>query len=405
MTKPNRILITGVTSKVGMNLLSKLLSTTDAEIWLPIRKLPEQREPWERLKASSKLQNSELELDAYKKRIKVFSADLTKRQMGIRDEVFFEMKKKGVDEVFHLAADTDRRYFSKDRLYKVNFEGTQRLLNLCRQLRVKRINHLCWLYAAYPLTEITDESCHDYLNFLESHEDFNNLNEFVQQITLQHLIRRCKEMNMDYRVISSAYQLDIENFEGIHKRWFHQVICLIRALASTRKSLNKQQRARVVFPAAKTPIYMTSPRYVADVMVALMLEGQDTCNRFYHIFNERRCVRELISTALEVMWDVEIEFTEDLESIPFIERQFFKRSFVFFEYLMQKKSFKADPELPNLEIKYNFTPPQFDKSSLKALADRSYQLAQSDRSLRLPRGLYLGLKYGHRLGLSKRRRA
>jgi len=385
-TNVQHLLITGSTSNIGAEFVKRFLETTDAHLWLMVRKLPEARDPKRRFDQSMQRRYPGLDLTRYHGRIHIFSGDLTKRNLGIIDSVFAELQRTGIREVFHFAASTDRKSFSKDTLFNVNFEGTLRLQRFCQKIGVKTFNHISWLYAG-------DRAQDDYLNFLENAQDFSNINEFIHRLTTATLIRRCREVNMTYRIVQAGSFMDLEDHFEISHRWYYYVCKAIFDLVAGYRKVGKSSVPEIVFPAAEVPMHVTTPRFAAHIFAALYEEGTSSLNQIYDVWNQRVSVKKLLRIVSKEFSHIQFRFEEDPRKLPLLERFLLKRSFIFFDYLLKHRLFLPDVRIDELRKKYEIKEPLFNEEELGSLAKECSRLYRLDpHHTGLPWALQAGLQ-------------
>lgn len=371
----SRVLITGATSRVGGELVLRMLRDTNAQLYLLVRKLPNARDPKKRLEIALKLIDSNFNYGDFEDRIHVFSGDLAKRALGIQDTVFEELVKSGIDEVFHLAAFTDRRHFTKDNLLTTNLEGSLRLLRLSKRLRVRTFNHLGLLYASQTQRDPLKD---DYLSYIERTNDFNNLNEFVHRLTTASVMKRAQEDGLTYRIFQPASFIEFGSQSSLASRWYYYVFRSVFDVATNYLRMRKNNRVQIAFPAAAVPLYLSTPDYVAQLILAAHLEGTSTLNQIFDVWSQRVNVRDLLQIiSKEYPW-IQFRWVESRRDLPRLERDIFKRSLIFFEYLMRERVYLPDPRIQELESKYRIPQPVIDEAELRSLARECHRIYSQD---------------------------
>jgi thioester reductase-like protein len=342
------LFITGATSKVGEYLVQKLLAKTDSRLFLLIRKLPDERNIEKRF---WRIFEGKVSREDFNSRIRLVSGDLGKRNLGIRESLLEELGLAEIQEVFHLAMFCDRKEFTKDSLLSLNYNGTESVLNLAQRIGASTFNHLGFLYAgAWPSSKDTD-----YLNFFETHSDFNNLNEFVHRMTMRLVVRRCEDHKMHYRIVNPAYLVDTETPPLIENQWYTYILQPIFQLADTYS----RWKLPLILPASsEQSLALTTPEFVADVLFALYTDGSSTTDQLFNVYTERRRVRDLLSLIPKLTADLSVEFVESLEEIPWAERKIFEKSLIFFEYFLKDFDLSPDSQVADLVRRHQISTPR-----------------------------------------------
>ncbi|WP_306362868.1 non-ribosomal peptide synthetase [Nocardia sp. CC227C] len=128
---PDHILLTGVTGVVGVHLLERLLSGTDAVVHCPVRagSTALARERLRRV-----IVRYELEIDAWD-RIRVYAGDLAEPRFGLAEEQYAELTRL-VDVIYHSASAAN---FIQSYAYmrRDNVEGLRKIIGFAADHRVK----------------------------------------------------------------------------------------------------------------------------------------------------------------------------------------------------------------------------------------------------------------------------
>ena len=267
-------------------------------------------------------------------------------------------------------------------------------------------NHLGWLYSSQGSLGPAS-GAENYLDYLDQASDFNNISEFVHRMTTGLVVTKAASLGMAYRIVEPGYLIDLENHQKISHRWFYYVFRSVFDVAYAYRKLGAKTPTRVRFPAADVPIFLTTPAVVSDFLVGVYLKGQSSLGQVYQVFNAKVSVRDLLRMISKEFPGVELEFAVDKKELPLLERQIFRRSFIFFEYLMKHKRFMPDPKVHQIAEDFKINSPIFDEAAFRALARSCLNIYRLDsEKIALPfafhsllKAQFLGRRFVKRLNL------
>ena len=136
-TEPTHILLTGSTGFLGAFLLEKLLQNTQATIYCLVRSKDEFTA---RVKIQDNLKLYLLWKDSFASRIIPVVGDLSQPFFGLASEEF-ELLASEIDTIYHNGALTNSNY-SYSILKKTNVLGTQEILRLASQTKIKPVHFI-----------------------------------------------------------------------------------------------------------------------------------------------------------------------------------------------------------------------------------------------------------------------
>ncbi len=137
VTKPSRILLTGVTGFLGSFLLVELLRQTTAQIYCLVRaSTAEQAQQ----RVQSALEATEMWLPEYNSRIVVLRGDLAQLFIGLSSEQFEELSET-VEVIYHSGALVNSLY-PYSELKAANVSGTKEILRLATHGRIKPLHYI-----------------------------------------------------------------------------------------------------------------------------------------------------------------------------------------------------------------------------------------------------------------------
>ncbi len=161
-------LLTGATGLVGRYLVRDLI-LNDHELAVVVR--PSRRQsPRERMEEI--MQHWERELGRQLPRPVVLSGDITEPGFGLSSEDS-EWVKQNCDKIIHSAAILE--FYGKDRAgepWRTNLNGTQNMINLCRDLEIHDIHYVSTAYVAgYQDGRVMEESLDVGQSFRNDYEE------------------------------------------------------------------------------------------------------------------------------------------------------------------------------------------------------------------------------------------
>lgn len=295
-----RIAITGATGLLGRNLLFQILKENltaldTIELVLFIRTVKNE-DPKLRLKKNLLADGSDyLNLDPQETKtnaliehimenIRVVNMDLTDTDLGICAEDAEYIKKTRFDLFFHISAMTDFRDTPEiiSNLYKVNINGTQKLLSL---IHSSNTNRFCFVSSAYACGKKSGIIYPDY-----KHDgSFRNTYEKTKLYSETMVENVLKEKNVEYKIFrpSTLCGRLIEKTLGstckfdVFYRWAAFLkYQRIKADAPKDKPISLPIRFACNTGAG---LNIVPADFAAKLMWALSLQNEDTTH--YHLCN------------------------------------------------------------------------------------------------------------------------
>jgi thioester reductase-like protein len=132
-----RVLLTGATGYVGVNLLAHLLQTTAAQVFCIVRARSDNEDVHARVVANLEAHGFE-GLDV--SRIQVIAGDVSQHNMGLSDDDYLFLQQL-VDVVIHTAANVNLAY-SYSLLEAANVHGTAHMIDFARGGKVKALHFI-----------------------------------------------------------------------------------------------------------------------------------------------------------------------------------------------------------------------------------------------------------------------
>ena len=376
------IFLTGVTSRLGINFFTKLLLETDHKLFILIRRKPEQLDLDKRLADSLLIQNAHIDLSKYRNRYEIIKGDLDKNQIGIDDEVYERLKQFGVHEVWHLAAYSDRKMATKDRLFRTNINGTLKLLTFSKELGVHCFTYVGMLYAE-SLTEVEVKET-DVISLCQ----FNSISEFTKKIAERTVRDFCQKSGMCYRILRPGLIIDFDNLVNIENAWYYHMFHTLFSIREGCKAVYgkhyfEQHALRVL--AKDVTIYIAKIGYLSSMMVA-MLDDEETYGKVFNlhscIFSFNELATMLITRTLTFK---RIEQVAGLQEMPYLQRHYYERSLATLAYLGQNRVVFAD-NAEVVEGKYNIKKTPIDGDEVARLAKACDVIFLKNVQVQIPHG-------------------
>jgi len=361
------IFITGITSRVGIKILSNILENTEDVCWVLVRLKENEIDPYGRMEKIMSQRINPIDLEMYRDRIQIVKGDLTKRRLGLDDKTFFMLRDSGVDEVFHIAAHSDRTEATMQSISNVNVEGTYRLLKYAEAVKCPVINFTSQLYSIGKREGVVPEG-----PFPRDDYAFNNVTEFTKHLAENVIERFCAEHKISFRIFRLGLLIDATNFAGIEHQWrYYLYKTMVESYEYYKQVFSAEQRAKQPFmiPGKEhVQVYMTQPGYAAKIMLAAMGEGESTYNQYFHVYDRERKVSELLVAFQYAIGTEAVELVDSVEKLPPCEKKVFDSSLAFVEYMVQEKSF-LNEKAKELEEKHGIVPEPLRVEDLLAAID------------------------------------
>ena len=174
-------LITGSTGFVGKNLLRSLVKDTDiGKFYLLVRNIE---------KANQILFETFKEAKKLNKIIILLEGDVTSKNIGLSSEDILKIEK--VNEIYHLAANISLSKNDREKVIKVNLEGTINIFNtICKFRDITNIFYFSTGYICGKGKQVIKEEWIDHMNeFRNPYEESKYLAErFIKEFMDSHNI-------------------------------------------------------------------------------------------------------------------------------------------------------------------------------------------------------------------------
>ncbi|MBW4687497.1 MAG: thioester reductase domain-containing protein [Komarekiella atlantica HA4396-MV6] len=137
VTEPAAIFLTGATGFLGAFLIQELLDKTQADIYCLVRSANDESG---KMRIQKNLESYELWHENYSSRIIPVLGDISQSQLGLEDEQFQKLASQ-IDTIYHGAALLNY-VFPYERFKPINVLGTQEVLRLASQVKVKPVHYI-----------------------------------------------------------------------------------------------------------------------------------------------------------------------------------------------------------------------------------------------------------------------
>ncbi len=224
-----------------------------------------------------------------RKRIHCIEMDLTGEDLHISTEDKCRLKTKSIDFFFHIASVTDFRDSESVRklLWDANVKGTERILNLVKQLDVEEF---CYVSSAYCCGQTSGEIMPDYINLNQEFRNPYELSKLQAEIATRNFAKdngiryRCfRPSTISGRLIEHPLgtidKFDV--FYGWGAFWLHsklRKIEIVERIYTDVLTLNAR-----VYASRNSGLNIVPADYAAKVMyeTCMQRDGEES----YHIVN------------------------------------------------------------------------------------------------------------------------
>jgi thioester reductase-like protein len=165
---PRRSLVTGVTGFVGSHLAFRLLENGHHVTALARGN----RNTSARERVTEVLRDvasSEEKLRAHLSRLEVLEGDLSQPLFGL-DPDSFRHASSDTDDVWHCAASLSFSDEEREEIFKMNVDGTRKVLDLVQQTRARRLHHVSTAYVAGMKEYATESEVNTGQTFRNAYE-------------------------------------------------------------------------------------------------------------------------------------------------------------------------------------------------------------------------------------------
>lgn len=286
------VLLTGVTGHLGSHILYQLLFETQYKIYLLVRASSD-KDAYERVNDKFKFY-FDGDLDNYKNRVTVLTADLRKPNLDLNPEQYNELV-SNVDSIIHAAA-LVKHYGEYSAFYQTNVQATINLLELSKLTALKDFHYISTLSV---LTNGYVPNYHYYI-FTENDNEIileNNTNIYSQtkyEGELNVIKYRNFGINSNiYRVGNlSMNSTNYRNQVNIEENAFFTRVKTVINLGMIPKEMSEVE----ISPVDKTAL----------AIIKLFNQGE-LSNQTYHVANPHR---SNLFKLLKKCEDVNIRFTK-----------------------------------------------------------------------------------------------
>ncbi|OGV56271.1 MAG: hypothetical protein A2017_11505 [Lentisphaerae bacterium GWF2_44_16] len=287
----SKIFVTGITGLIGSAFSSMILERNDMEIIV----LARGSDVVSAQKRVSQVIQDQCSFDgkpelacSILKRIEVIDGDIS-----FMDEIELLERLKGVEVFFHCAADVN---FGKDpegRTFRINYEGTKKMLELARKLKIKAFHFVSTAYVAgkYNGMALEDELVA---------EDFNNSYE-KSKFMAEQLVR---ESGIPFTIYRPSIVVGRIQDGRIRKPLaFYRVLEFLAKLKKHRCSkmqISPAEKVSLNFrlkASSSDKIYFVPVDYVQHSIVEIFL-NKTVNNKTYHITGNSPVTTEMIEVAV-----------------------------------------------------------------------------------------------------------
>jgi len=275
-----RNFVTGVTGFVGSHLAYRLLA--DGHHVLALARGGKNASARERvIEILGEVAGPSGNLHAHLNRLEILEGDISKPLLGL-DEISFRRAAATTDEVWHCAASLSFTDEERDEIFRMNVGGTQKILELVRQTRARRLHHVSTAYVA-GTKEFAKES------EIQTGQTFRNAYE-ASKCEAELLVADAHAREL---ITSTIYRPSIVIGDSITGRatHFHGVYAFIRGLFTGASRIRRRagSNGHVNLPVRvlgkmTTTLNFVPIDYVVNGMVAI---GNQTASAggTYHLAN------------------------------------------------------------------------------------------------------------------------
>jgi len=312
-----RVLVTGGTGFLGAYLILELLRTTEHEL-LCLARGHRGQSGAARLHArlrevAGSLGLSDALSEAVERRVQVLDGQLTAPRLGLSDAVVAQL---AIDEIWHCAALIQFLAARRKDVFEANVTGTQRVLELARELGAPPVNVVSTAYLAGERRGPVEEGPHDPA-FAP-----NNCYEESKRVVETMLAEAGASWGLPYRVfrpsiiVGHSITLRPDSTSGVYG-YLALVLALRRQLAASRPGYFERNPVRVLTePGPRLNLICVDT--AVDLMCRLAARD-DTLGGTYHIVSPQDVSLSAYSQIVKEEVGVEFEFVTGMEAFTPID--------------------------------------------------------------------------------------
>jgi thioester reductase-like protein len=297
------VFLTGATGYLGCHLLYELLSTTKHILYLPIRSNSTEHS-FTRLHQKFKYYFNQ-DLNIYKNRINVFSADISKEHFGVSKSLYDQLALK-VNSIIHCAA-LVKFYGDDEEFYQQNVKSTVNLLEFAKLTQDKDFHYISTIWV-FPNSSLSKGGSNIFTedSIIDDYTSMSSIYTKTKYLGEQEILKyRTYGINANiYRVgnlaiNSTTYKLQ----ENIESNGFFQRVKTILQLGIISKELSETNFS---------PVDSTAKA------ISLLFNKVNLPNQLYHVFNPNRInLYKLLNASSQI----NIKQVTIAEFIDFISEQ------------------------------------------------------------------------------------
>ncbi|MEK9165655.1 MAG: SDR family oxidoreductase [Patescibacteria group bacterium] len=241
--KEKQVFVTGSTGLVGSNLIHELTEKGYEIFALARAKKGETAE--ERVAKALRIINPNFDTSLADAGIKIFEGDLLQKNLGLKKEQLEQLKE--IESAFNMAADVSFSEEKRKLIMKVNYDGTENLIDLLYKIGKPHLHHASTAYIFGDLAERPREHSEEVPVFKETDLDvgqkFRNPYEESKFRAEKLLDSNPNFLKTIYRlgiVIGDSETYQTNAFNAFYGFW-RVFDILKRSLAREMKNLKKRQ--------------------------------------------------------------------------------------------------------------------------------------------------------------------
>jgi nucleoside-diphosphate-sugar epimerase len=307
-------------------------------------------------------------------KIKCIDSDLTVDRLGILRPDLYQLKAQPIDFFFHIASVTDFRdsEIVKKLLWESNVQGTERILELVRQLEVKEF---CYVSSAYCCGQTSGKIMPDYVNLQQEFRNPYELSKLEAEIKTRNFAKntgiryRCfRPSTISGRLIEEPLGMvnKFDVFYGWASFWLHSKLRTIDNI-DRRYSTPLTLDARICY-SLNSGLNIVPADYAAKVIYAVCT--QQDLGESYHIVNDEETPHDLyFQTIYEILNIKGVKIVEEVpDGLNKIESFYYKTvGKIFTKYITSEPMLFDTSNLTDILTKANLHCPKIDRHNFKIL--------------------------------------
>ena len=338
------ILITGASGFLGLHILKIILSKSDCNVNLLIRRKKDK---------SADQRGYELVSHIYKdninnisRKIRIIQGEITKENLGIKDVIITKLINT-VEEIYHCAALTDFSV-SWGEVSKVNVYGTENVLEFAEQCRkIKKVNYISSAFIAGDKEGAFSE------NDFDVNQGFNNPYE-KSKFEAELLVRKYISKGLKIKIFRPSILAGVYfDGEAPSRQMFYQLLRFFYLNLFDEAPLDVDTFYNII------PVDMAA-------MAIYTLANSGTASDVYHIISPNNIrLTNIINLSIDFFGFKDCKFTSvknfDMNKLTPTQKKLIKPYLPYFNYKCIFTSKKTEAELK----RYNFTYPIINEEYLK----------------------------------------